>query len=206
MHNFYTIVSNSFYFSNLLAIPAMSQHTFKKTYHNLYEKQRFNNVLLFTVLFALEAIFVYASMEQYLANKPWGIKPSHNWFMIALTLLIPTPLLIGFYMARLETVINEDGIFYRWAPFFKAYKMIQWDSVKEISIIDLKSAGFWWRFSSKYGEVQYVGGGFGIQVKMKSGRRRLIGTRKAEELNRILIRIAGTKYVPATIGRHIEFD
>ncbi len=184
----------------------MTQPTFKKTNNNLYEKQKFNNAMLFAILIAVEAIFVYAAMEQLLANKPWGLKLSNSWMTVILTLLIPTTVLIGFYLARFETIINEDGIFYRWAPFRKAYKMILWDAVKEISIIDLKSAGFWWRFSSKYGEVQYLGGGFGIQIKMKSGRRRLIGTRKAEELNRTLIRIAGTKYRSATVGRHLEFD
>ena len=184
----------------------MSRLSFKKTGHTFYEKQKYTNALLFSGLILLEAFFVYATMEQILANRPWGVKPMNTWMMIAVTALIPTPLLLGFYFARLETIINEEGVFYRWAPFRKSYKMILWDNVKEISIIDLKSAGFWWRFSSKYGEVQYVGGGFGIQIKMKSGRRRLLGTQKAEELNRILIRISGKKYQPATIGRHLEFE
>lgn len=84
--------------------------------------------------------------------------------------------------------------------------MIDWSSVVEISIIDVTSAGLTWRFSSKYGEVQYLGGGFGIQIKMKSGRRRIIGTRKPEEINRILIRMAGPKYQPATTKRSLEYD
>lgn len=184
----------------------MTKSNFKKTVHNFYEKQKFTSSLLFAGLICLEAVFVYAAMEQILANRPWGIKPINTWFMITLALLIPTPLLIGFYIARFETIINDDGIFYRWAPFKKSYKMILWDNVKEITIIDLKSAGFWWRFSSKYGEVQYLGGGFGVQIKMKSGRRRLLGTKKAEELNRILIRIAGTRYQPVNLNRHIDRD
>lgn len=184
----------------------MAIHIFKKNSHTFYEKQKFKNAFLFAGLIALEAIFVYATMEQWLANRPWGTKPIGTWLMMAMTITLPTPLLLGFYFARLETIINEEGIFYRWAPFKKSYKMILWENVKEISIIDLKSAGIAWRFSSKYGEVQYAGGGFGIQIKMKSGRRRLLGTQKAEELNRILIRFAGSKYQPATVGRHIEFE
>ena len=184
----------------------MSRHSFKKTSLTFYEKQKFNNIVLFAILIAIEAVFVYATLEQILANRPWGLKPGYTWAMITITAIFPTPLLIGFYIARFETVINEDGIFYRWAPFRKSYKMILWENVNEISIIDLKSAGFGWRFSSKYGEVQYLGGGFGVVIKMKSGRRRLIGTRKAEELNRILIRIANSKYQPSNVGRYLDFD
>ena len=93
--------------------------SFRKTTHQFYEKQKFKSVLLFTFLILLECLFIYASMEQVLANKPWGLKPTNSFLFIFLTLLIPTPLLIGFYLARLETIINEDGIFYRWAPFKK---------------------------------------------------------------------------------------
>ncbi|MBK6640722.1 MAG: hypothetical protein KBH11_14050 [Bacteroidia bacterium] len=180
--------------------------SFRKTTTNFYEKQKFNNVLLFSMLIIVEALFIYASMEQLVANKPWGLKPTNTFLIIAATALIPTPVLIGFYLARFETIINEDGIFYRWAPFTKKYKMIDWTSVVEVSIIDVTSAGLTWRFSSKYGEVQYLGGGFGIQIKMKSGRRRIIGTRKPEEINRILIRMAGPKYQPATTKRSLEYD
>lgn len=183
-----------------------SSSSFRKTTNQFYEKQKFKSILLFAFLILLEFLFIYASLEQVVANKPWGLKPTNSFLFIFLTLLIPTPLLIGFYVARLETIINEDGIFYRWAPFKKKYRMIDWKSITEINIIDVGSAGFTWRFSSKYGEVQYTGGGYGIQIKMKSGRRRLLGTHKPEELNRILIRMAGTKYQPAVTKKSLEYD
>jgi hypothetical protein len=180
--------------------------SYKKTNFNYYEKQKFRNVFLFTFLILLEGFFVYVSVEQYLYNRPLGFSPAHAGVFIAITLLVPTPLLLGFYFARFDTIINENGIFYRWVPFKRRYNLIEWNSIKELSIIDLKSAGLSWMFSGKYKEVQYLGGGFGLHIRMKSGRRRIIGTRKPEELNRILIRIAGPKYSPSASGRSFEYD
>ena len=50
----------------------------------------------------------------------------------------------------------------------------------------------------KYGELHYLGGAFALLIKMKNGKKKVLGTRKPEELNRILITLAGKKYSNTT--------
>lgn len=183
-----------------------SKHSFKRTYHNFYERQKLKNRYFLGTMIVLEIIFIYFSALKTLNHKPFIIETFSAWPLVLFTLTVPTIILIFYYFIRLETVINEDGIFYRWQPAKKTYNMIEWEAMKEISLIDVTGAGFSWIFSKQYDEVKYLGSGVGILIETKRGKKIVIGTSKAEELNRILIRLAGTKYQQTGIGEHDDYS
>lgn len=183
-----------------------SRHSFKRTYNNFYERQKFNNKYFLITVFLVEIVFVYFSALKTLNHKPFIVETFEDWPLIIFTLTVPPILLFLYYIIRLETVINDDGIFYRWRPIKKTYNMIQWDAIKSITLIDLKNAGLSWMFDKNYNEVSYMGSGVGILIVQKRGKKIVIGTRKAEELNRILIRMAGQSYQPSGIGENLDFS
>ena len=187
----------------------LTPHSFKKTKNNFYEKQKYRSVFLYSILLLFQFICIFLSVKQVLAYKPWAwssLTTPESLTLIALTLAVPTPLLLGVYLSQFETIMNDEGIFYRWYPYKKGYHMIQWENVMHISIINVKNVGWFKRHTKQYGETHYLGGGVGVQIVMKSGRRRLFSTRKAEEMNRTLIRIAGPKYTPSTVGHNLDFS
>jgi hypothetical protein len=182
-----------------------SKPGFKRTYHNFYERQKYKNNLLFLFLLAIEAILVYMITVEVLSDNLWGSKKHETWKLIALTALIPTPLLLSFFLIRLDTVITEEGIFYRWFPFKRNYNMLLWDGIKEVFIVDMKNVGFNWRFNNKYNETNFPGSEFALMVQMKNGKTKLLGTRKADEMNRVLIRNSGNRY-HSTFVEKFDYD
>jgi len=149
--------------------------------------------LLF-LLIIVETILIYFILEEVLGDNLWGSKRMKSYSLIGMTLLIPTPLLLSFYLIKLETIITEEGIFYRWFPFRRNYNMILWDNVKEVFIVDMKAVGFKWRFSNKYDETNFPGSKHALLIHLRGGKKKLIGTRKAEEMNRVLLRNSGNRY------------
>jgi hypothetical protein len=171
-----------------------TKQTFKKTSHSFYEKQRYRNLPVLLLLLAVEAVLVYLILQEIMADNLWGAKKLKSWSLITFTVLVPTPLLLSFLFVRLDTYISEEGIFYRWVPFRSSFHMIMWDNIREISLIDIKKSGGRWKVTKGMNEVQYPGGRFGMVISMKSGRKRFITSRKAEEMNSILKRLSGGKY------------
>jgi hypothetical protein len=180
--------------------------TFKKTSLNTYEQQRYRNKPLLLILILVEAVMIYLVAEEIAADNLWGQKMVQAWTLLAITVLVTTPLLIGFFIIRLESIVSEDGIFFRWLPFKSTYHMILWDGIRDIALISMQKKGHSWRFSGKYDEVNFPGSDFAMEITMKSGRRRLLGTRKPEEINRILSRLAGEKYLSKKFEEQYGFD
>ena len=167
---------------------------FKRTYHNFYEKQKYRNFFVLLLLIAVEGFMLYHITEQVMDNRLWGVQKYGTWRLILFTALVPTPLLLSFFVVRFETIITEEGIFYRWFPFKKTYNMLLWEGVKEVFIIDMKHVGFIWRFTNKYNESHFPGSEYGLLIQMKNGKTKLLGTRKATEMNRVLQRNSGNRY------------
>jgi hypothetical protein len=188
-------------------VSGMARNTaFKKTHHNFYERQRYNNKYVIGTLLIAEAVLLFLCMQAMLEHKPFIISTFKNWPLVVFTLMVPTLALLLIFLIEFETVINEDGIFYRWKPFGGSYKMLQLDAVKELTLIDTTILPSTWPFSKKYYEVNYLGGGVALKLMMKSGKIRVMGTRKAESLNRVLMRLAKEKYTPTTIGQNTDFS
>jgi len=138
------------------------KNAFKKTYQHFYERQRYKNLTLLLLLLIVESILIYFILLEVLADNMWGSKRMDTWFLIGITALVPTPLLLSFYFIRFDTIITEEGIFYRWAPFSKNYQMILWDNIKEVFVIDMKNVGLRWRLKNKYDESHFPGSEYAL--------------------------------------------
>jgi hypothetical protein len=126
----------------------------KMTTINFYEQQQFRQkwtYLIYVLLIALLGLFVYADMEQIILGKSFGDKPASNFVLILLPLLMLVTLLL-FYLTKLETRVDEEGIFYKWTPFNKKYKKISWSDINKIEIIKYSFVGYGWRLT-QYGTV-----------------------------------------------------
>lgn len=171
-----------------------TRHGFKRTSFNFYEKQRFTSKLLLGILLLAELLLIYMLIEQELSGRLWGMKPVNPIILFAALFFITTPLITLFLITRFDTVINDDGIFYRWRPYNRSYSIYDWSAVRTVSIVEMKGPRIGKSKSARRGEMHYLGGKFGMQLETKSGKIKILGTHRPEELNRILVRVAGDKY------------
>jgi len=171
-----------------------TRHGFKRTSFNFYENLKFKSPVLLGLLLLIEVVLILILVEQELSGRLWGMRPLNSIMIVAILVLIPSPLLILYIITKFETIINDDGIFYRWLPFNSSYHIYDWSGIREVSIIESKVSRIGKSNSKSFGEVHNLGSKFALFITTKSGRRKTISTRKPEELNRILIRIAGDKY------------
>lgn len=94
-------------------------------------------------------------------------------------------------MIKLETKINQQGIYVKFYPFHLKFKFINWNEIDRVFIREYSPiteyGGWGLRISlSGNGKAYNVSGNKGLQIVFKNGNKLLIGTNKQEELNLIV--------------------
>src|SRR5689334_6308751 len=133
------------------------------------EKQQFRPrgmYFIYFFLLALLAIFLFAGVQQIIIGKPFGDRPAPNFVLITATLFLLT-FFVLLYQAKLETLINDEGVFFRWTPIQKAYRKFAWSEIQKMEFITYSLAGYGWRFTP-YGIAHHVNGDRGIQLHLRS--------------------------------------
>ncbi len=99
-------------------------------------------------------------------------------------------LLLGFILiSYLSLKINKAGVYYRWYPFHKNERFIQWEEVAKAYVrkySPLSEYAGWGIKGTKKNRAFNVSGSYGLQLEMHSGRKVLIETQKPEELKGVL--------------------
>jgi hypothetical protein len=125
-------------------------------------------------------VFIYAIIQQIFLKTPIGDKPAPDLIFITAALFILT-FLILFHQIKLDTVITDKGVYFRWRPFKKTYKQFTWSEIEKAEFITYGFVGFGLRLTP-HGTVQNVGGDTGLRLHLKSGKKFIIRTQKQSEL------------------------
>lgn len=151
------------------------------------EKQRFTQWWLWAVLVFPALIGLFGIYWQIILGKPFGDNPMSDTGLIVFAVsMIALPLL--FLWVRLETRIDDARIEFNYVPFMKM--SVVWQNVESAQVLDYGTVGGWGiKHSSKYGTVYATGGDYGLAVKMKGGKKFVIGTQKKEELDAFLAKM-----------------
>ena len=148
------------------------------------ETQGFTQWWLWLLLIGSALFPVYGIIQQVVLGNPVGDRPLSNIGMILL-MLFTVALLLFFFVLKLQTKIDEQGIQMRFFPLSK--KEISWDQIATIEVIDYGFVGGWGiRYSAKYGTVYNTKGKMGVLIKPKKGKKFIIGTQRPEELKSFL--------------------
>ena len=109
-----------------------------------------------------------------------------------ISLLITAPIVFGLLYLRMETRIDEKGVFTRFRPFGFTRKFYTWNEIEDIYVRTydpLTEYGGWGIRGLGENKKSYnVAGNTGIQVIPKNGEKFLIGTQKAEEAKQVIDR------------------
>lgn len=158
-------------------------------YGTFEEKQRFNQIWLWTILIGISTIILYqVSFSLIRQNEDTPLSTTS-----ILTVLGPILFVIGllalFFYARLSTRISNNDIQITFRPFFGKPKVIKWIDIEAVKVRKynalLEYGGWGIRFGWK-GRAYNTSGNMGMQILMKSGKKILIGTHKPKELDAFL--------------------
>lgn len=105
---------------------------------------------------------------------------------------------ILFWVLTLETLINKDGISFRWLPFQRRYRLIKWGEIDRIIVrqyAPIAEFGGWGMKYSFKATAHTVSGHYGVQI-WKNGRKRslLIGTQQPDEIRVRLAQFANKHF------------
>lgn len=151
------------------------------------EVQKFNQWWLWLLLAVIGLLPIIGIYVQLIEGEKFGNKPMSDAGLI--TFLVVIFLVIGlFLILRLKTNIDRAGIKMQYVPFVK--KNVSWKDIESVEVLDYGFVGGWGiRLWTAYGTVYNVRGSKGLAIKLTNGKKFLIGTQKASELEAVLKKI-----------------
>ncbi len=150
------------------------------------------------------AVFGYALYQQLVLGRPWGDRPMSDAALIALAL--PMFALAGFLAVlglagRLTVRVRPAELQIRYFPLVN--KTIPWADIAACTarsyrpLLEYGGWGVRWG-GRKRGWAYSVSGNRGVQLELASGKRILIGSKRAEELEAAFIEAGGPTPPPST--------
>jgi hypothetical protein len=151
------------------------------------EEQKF--WLWFRVLLVLSMVSAAGLSILSLVKIPAGQWRSNTGEIVLLLVagvIIPIGIAVLFCFLRLETEVRPDGLYVRYFPFHFRFKKFGADDLSNYYARTyrpiLEYGGWGIRYSFGKGKAYNVRGNEGMQLVFKNGKRLLIGSQRAEEL------------------------
>jgi len=164
-----------------------------------YERQQFNKWWIILLLVVINGFFIYVNFGQLANDKSLGNNPVDNVILVVVSVLLII-ITIGLFFSHLDTMIDKDGVYYRFFPFHLRFKCMPWDYISEFEIVNFfrtkKFGGRFknFKFKNKGHGIHFgfrrrsysVSGNYGLQLTLNNNRKILIGTQTPEELEEFL--------------------
>ncbi|MEY8021052.1 hypothetical protein AB8P51_09485 [Muriicola sp. SD30] len=149
------------------------------------EEQRFTQWYIWLLLFVILLIPGYGIVQQIMLEVPFGNNPMSD---IGLIIFLIGMLLVClfFWKLKMRTIITRDHLHIKFIPL--ANKRIRWKDVASAEIVKYSPMiGYGLRFSSLYGTVYNVKGRKGLALKLKNGKKLMIGTQRFREIEDVAL-------------------
>lgn len=154
------------------------------------ETQRLRIIRLWVVIILITSTFAYGYLKQAVYHKPFwgGILPDP---ILAMLLIIFSGGLLLMVLIRMDTKINEKGIYYKFMPLQWRYTHIPWDDIEDAYVRNYEPfyEFFGWGLKGdKDNRVCSMSGKIGLQIIFRNGDKILIGTLKKDEIDAVVKR------------------
>ena len=157
------------------------------------ETQGFRQWWIYLIILFTIVSWGYALIASFQSEEPQ--KASEDYVLI-LTSIIPIALILLLFSLKLVTKIRNDGIHVRFKPLQLKEKHIRPEEIKTFEVRKYKPLteyGGWGirTGGKKYGKAYNVSGNMGLQLYLANGKRLLIGTKKAREVQKAMEAMMG---------------
>ena len=143
-------------------------------------------VLLLVTALGTVGLFGYGISVQVIQGTPWGDNPMSDGGLIV-TAVATTLLTVGMaallLSARLITEVHSDGLHIRFFPL--RWKVIPYETIASYqarTYHPIREYGGWGIRWGREGKAYIVGGNEGLQLLLNDGRKVLVGSQRAQEL------------------------
>jgi hypothetical protein len=82
------------------------------------------------------------------------------------------------YFIKFETIVSDEGIYFRWWPLMKKYIVLKWKDVSAVKIKKYPYLKYGYHIRPNYGRVHNVDGNKGALFTLTNGKHYYIGTQK----------------------------
>lgn len=146
------------------------------------ETQRFTQWWLWLLLVVV-SISIFRPISEAISNdQPLD---AGQWVGVIILAVV----ILFMFIIRLDTRIDERGIYVKFFPVIPKFKFYPWEEISTAVVrkySPLMEYGGWGIRFGRNGKAYNIKGNKGLQLKFKSGNALLIGTQKAEELQKVL--------------------
>lgn len=151
------------------------------------EEQRFTQPLIMVILTMSFLVVFGLTIKEYL-------KENSTMRFVELVTVLGTYLAftLPIFFFKIITRIDEKGIHYRFFPFHRKARTVQWSEIQQAyvrkydAISEYGGWGFKGGFRRKKGRAINAKGNIGIQLELKNTKKLLIGTQKETEAKKVL--------------------
>jgi len=153
-----------------------------------YEHQRFKQWWFIALMICINGLFICGCIIQIGFGKSWGNNPMNNTMLIVVTVSLVL-FTLSFFFMRLNTIINEDGIYVRLFPFQLRFKFRPWDYISDVVVVKINLTSMMGGRGVNYGfsESSYIMSGNRVmKLTLKNNKKIYIGTQRPEELSEFL--------------------
>ncbi len=163
---------------------------------NFSETQRFKTWWAWAGVGAMNILFLFTIVQQLVLDKPFGEKPAPDLVLVLVEVFL-LALFIFLISIKLETRITETGIRYRFYPFHLSQRLIEWHELSDAYMREYNSFHEYGGWGIRTGSAKTgnaintsASSNIGLQLRFADGRLLLLGTRKPEEVQAIIEKIA----------------
>lgn len=158
------------------------------------EEQRFTQWWFWLLILAGVSPTWYIWWRYILLRRPLPGEEMPDWAVWLLWLGVGVILPAIFASMRLITVVKHDGLYVRFVPFHWKWVRIPLEEVRAVRARQynplLEYGGWGIRYGAR-GKAYNVSGNRGVELEFANGRTLLIGSQRAEELERAVREILG---------------
>jgi len=150
------------------------------------ETQKFTQVWLWVTLMSVSLATILPIAKSVFTETSTSTTNALVFLVILFFLVVLNAL---FYLAKLETKIDKDQISIVFKPFINTPKAFRWDDIEAASVRKYNSFteyGGWGIRNGWNGKAYNTSGNQGLQLVLKSGKKVLIGTQRASDLEAYL--------------------
>lgn len=156
------------------------------------EIQKPKQIWLWIILLACDLLILYLILD--FAFLKTGETDVAGLITMVFTFIVMILLSLGLFYARLITEIRKDGVYFKFSPFHRKYKIIRSGDIKYYDVRKynpIKDYGGWGirQGKKKKGKAYNISGNLGIFFEYTDGRKFLLGTQKPEEIRKALGRL-----------------
>jgi hypothetical protein len=158
------------------------------------ETQRFTRWWIWLLLLIGPVIVLYGIVQQVILGHPFGNHPASNLALIITGIIVVVLLPLLFSRLRLTTLVYSDGIKVRFFPLQPRGRFIRFDEIKSFYAREyhpIREYGGWGIKYGHSGMAYNVSGDWGLQLELVSGKKLLIGSQKARELEEAVAAASG---------------